>query len=106
MNSPSFVPVIRTRVQIRVAGHRHVLDVHPQVRERRAEHLEELDHAVLVLGKACCLLVLDHVVVEHRAEPVEVTGVEVVVRLPHERLVVHDMPPWLGRRDHTNDQAP
>ena len=68
-----------TRDDLVTAG-QNVLGVHPQIGKRGTIHAKELQDTLLGRRETGSLLVLDEAVCEQSAEPVDVSGIEQVIR--------------------------
>ena len=95
MNSPWCVPVTVTRATVLSPLGDQVLDVHPHVGERGQQGPEEVERPLLRGRETRPALVLDEVVRDQVAEPVDVSRADPLVGAPHRRSVVHCCPPAL-----------
>jgi hypothetical protein len=68
-----------TRDDLVTAG-QNVLGVYPQIGKRRTIHSKELQDTLLGRRETGSLLMLDEAVCEQSAEPVDVSGIEQVIR--------------------------
>jgi hypothetical protein len=75
-----------------VAAGQNIFGVHAEIRERRAIHAKELEDTVLGWREAGSFLVLDEVVCQQSAEPVDVSGIEQVIKPSLRGRVVHRGP--------------
>src|SRR5918994_5727705 len=72
-----------------VTAHEDVLRLHSQIGKRGLVHVEELLDPFLCRVESRRLLVLDEVVDEEFAKPVDVTSIDQVVQAPHRGRMVH-----------------
>ena len=72
-----------------MTAHQDVLHLHAQIGKRRPVHVEELLDPFLARIEPRHFLVLDEVLREELAKPVDISSVDQVVQAPHRDRMIH-----------------